>query len=121
MKISISEVQKALKDPNFRKSLPEELKSDLQKYDQNPNCPCNYGIYKNVLKFAGSQLKSFFPGGDVVIEEEKLPQNQWGVINCHINELEEKLKGLPPGRKQVAVARYLDQITVIVNELDIPL
>ena len=118
MKISINEVRRALNDSNFRKNLPEELKSDVQKYIQNPNCPCNYKTYKRILQLAATQLKEYFPEGEIEPEPEHLPQNNWGVINCHINELEEKLKGLPPGRKQVAVARHLDQITVIINELD---
>jgi hypothetical protein len=54
-------------------------------------------------------------------EEEirKLAENNWSVINCDIGELEKKLRKLGPGRKQIAVARYEDQVTVVVNELDI--
>ena len=48
-----------------------------------------------------------------------MAENHWTVINCHIDELESKLKKLPPGRKQIAITRYADQATVVVNELDI--
>lgn len=120
MKISIQEVKTALRDPEFRKKLPEELKLDVQKYEQNPSCGCNLPIYQRILKIAPKQLKDYFPGREVETPEEKLlMENHWKVINCHVNELEQTLKNLPSGRKQVAVARYEDQVTVIVNELDI--
>jgi hypothetical protein len=46
-----------------------------------------------------------------------MAQNTWTVINCNIDELEKRLKALPPGRKQLELARYEDQVTVVVNEL----
>ncbi len=121
-KIRIQEVKEALRDANFRKKLPPELKEDIQKYEQNPGCPCNLPIYINVLKKAGRQLIEFYPGRELEnFDEElmKLAQNNFNVINCHVDELEGILKKLPPGRKQIEAARWADQITVIVNELDV--
>lgn len=115
------EVKQALKDNRFRESLPDEFKADLVQYLNNPSCSCNLPFYRRILKEAQDLLKRFYPGREVVNEEEeaaKLAQNHWMVINCKVDELEDKLKKLPPGRKQIAITRYEDEATVIVNELD---
>ena len=122
MKIRIREVKEALRNPDFRKKLPPELKEDIQKYEQNPGCACNLPIYINVLKKGARQLMEYFPNREIENPDEelsKLAQNNFSVINCHINELEAKLKALPSGRKQIAIARYEDQITIVINELDL--
>lgn len=120
--IGLQDVKTALKDHRFRDSLPESLKADLAQYLQNPSCPCNMPFYKKLLKEGKEVLLSYFK--DSTIEEEteemvKLATNYWQVINCHISELEKKLKSLPMGRKQIAITRYEDQVTVVVNELDL--
>jgi hypothetical protein len=120
-KIGLLEVKQALRDGRFRERLPPELNEDIQKYLQNPGCACNLPIYRRVMQYGGEQLKAYFPDKELPnIEEEikNLAQNHWLVINCNISELEGRLTKLPPGRKQIAVARYEDQVTVIVNELD---
>ena len=43
--------------------------------------------------------------------------NDWSVINCHINDLNKELKKIRHGKKQIAIARYEDQVTVVINEL----
>jgi len=121
-KIGLLDVKAALKDGRFRDSLPQTLESDLIKYLQNPSCPCNVPFYRKLLKEAKENLLAYFQGGEIIEEQEeikKLAENQWQVFNCHISELEDKLKSLPPGRKQIAVTRYEDQITCVVNELDL--
>ncbi len=121
-KIGLPDVKLALKDGRFRDALPKTLESDLIKYLQNPGCPCNVPFYRKLLKEAKETLLDYFQGGEIVDEQEemkRLAENQWQVINCNISELESKLRSLPPGRKQIAVTRYEDQVTVIVNELDI--
>lgn len=121
-KITLKDLKKALADPVFRSSLPPILLGDIQKYEQNPECACNIPVYRNVLRYGVEQLKHYFPGQNIPNPEtelEKLAENHWSVISCHINELEGKLKSLPHGRKQLAVARWEDQVTVIVNELDL--
>jgi hypothetical protein len=52
---------------------------------------------------------------------QQMPEirNNFSVINCSIGELEEKLQSLKGGRKQISMARFEDQVTVIVNDLDI--
>jgi hypothetical protein len=116
------DVKQALRDARFRDSLPSEFKEDVHQYLKNPGCACNLSFYKRILKDAAENLKAYFPGREVgTIEEEvkKMAENKFSVINCHKNELEYLLRQLPPGRKQLAITRYEDQITVIVNELDL--
>ena len=120
-KISIQEVKEALRDSKFRNSLPPELKDDLRKYEQNPNCPCNLDVYRNILKFGIKQLKEYYPDKDVMNPDTELPplqQNSWTVINCPVQEIENKLKEFKIGRFQIVVARWEDQATVIINDLD---
>ncbi len=121
-KITLLNVKQALQDGRFRKTLPPDMAPMLRKYNNNRSCPCNHTLYRKVLKDCKKQLKAYFPGQDVSdIDKEikKMAQNHWMVINCKIQDLEKKLKSLPPGRKQIQAARYEDEVTVIVNELDV--
>lgn len=122
-KIGLMDVKSALKDARFRKNLPPELNDDVVKYLNNPGCPtCGVPLFRKILKHCKQQLRDYFPGQDVVDEEKelaKLAENHWTVINCSVDELEDQLRKLPPGRKQIDVARYEDQVTVVVNEIDI--
>lgn len=121
-KIGLMEVKQALRDARFREALGDDFKQDIQKYMSNPGCSCNNKIYKRVLKDAQSQLKEYYPNRELVSvnnEIKKLSENDWSVINCSVDDLEEELRKLPPGKKQLAVARYEDQVTVVVNEIDI--
>lgn len=120
--INISDVKLALRDDRFKKSLPDCLKDDLIKYERNPGCGCNIPFYKRILLEAKEQLKEYFPGKEILDfkkDIESLSKNNFSVINCKISELENILRKLPPGRKQLAVARYQDEITVILNELEV--
>lgn len=124
-KIGLMDVKAALNDHRFRDALPIELQDDVVKYLSNPGCPCNVPIYKKIIKRCKKELKEYYPNLSIskVDEEEKeveiLSKNNFSVINCHVDELEEKLRTLPPGRKQIAVCRFEDQATVILNELDV--
>lgn len=116
------DVKQALRDKRFRESLPSDFLEDIQKYLQNPGCACNVPIYKKIMTQAKDQLQSYYPNRSVANlddEAKKLAENNFSVINCHVNELETKLRKLPSGRKQIAVTRYEDQVTVVVNELDV--
>lgn len=120
--ISILDVKKALRDSRFRDSLPEKFTEDLNKYLQNPGCACNLPIFKKLMLEGKEFLQSYFPNRPVAnLDEEikNIAQNNFSVINCKNNELQDKLRKLPPGRKQIAIARYEDEVTVIVNELDL--
>lgn len=120
--IGLMDVKAALRDSRFRTSLPNHFQEDLQKYLQNPGCACNVPIYKKIMTEAKEELQSYYPNRSIANLDEdakRLAENSFSVINCGINELESKLKLLPKGRKQIAVARYEDQVTVVINELDI--
>ena len=116
------DVKKALKDSAFRETLPEILNEDIKKFLNNPSCACNVPIYHKVMKHGGEALRKYYSDKVLVTPEEEavqLAKNNWSVINCSIGELELKLKNLRPGRKQIAMSRYEDQVTVVINELDI--
>ncbi len=123
-KITTHDIRQALLDERFRTSLPEELNEDVTKFLKNPACACNHPIYIKVMKKASKQVADYFPSKEEInIEEmekeiDKLAQNQWQVINCNTNELVYELKKLGPGRKQLDIARYQDQVTVVINHLD---
>jgi len=120
--ISLLDIKTALRDKNFRDKLPKHLEEDVRKFLQNPNCTCNFKIYQKIYKEAQKEIKEFFPSKEYKNLDqslEELAKNNFSVINCSIGELESRLKSLPPGRKQIAIARYEDQITIIVNELEI--
>ena len=123
-KVSLMEIKKALlTDSRFRESLPPSLKEEVTKFLENPGCPsCSVPLVRRILSDYPDQLHQYFGGREIANPTEeikKLAQNNWSVINCHIDELEDKMKKLAPGRKQIAVARYEDQVTMVVNELDL--
>jgi len=75
------------------------------------------------MKEARPQIGEYYRNLTIPDEEElekktKLTANDWQVINCGIHELHERLKSLGPGRKQLDVARFEDQVTVVVNHLE---
>lgn len=120
--INLIDIKQALRDARFRSVLPPELGEEVQKFLKNPSCACNMPLYRKILEGCGEQLRSYFPGrepADLKEEAKRLAENKFSVINCHIDELEFELRKLPSGRKQIAVARHADQVTVIVNELDV--
>jgi len=117
------DVKAALKDSRFRDSLPIELQEDVASYLHNPGCACNVPFYRKLIKKHSKYLQKYYPGREVMMDEKdeikKLAENNWTVINCKIFELESRLKQLVPGRKQLAISRYEDDVTIIVNEIDI--
>lgn len=121
-KITIHDVKQALLDHRFRKTLPDELGADVDKFLSNPGCNCNHTIYRKIMQEAAPQLREYYPSKEPQTEEEmdsKKSTNSWTVINCSTNELAERLRRLPPGRKQIDIARWQDQVTVVVNELEV--
>lgn len=119
--VSLVDIKSAMKDEKFRNTLPESLAPEVQKFINNPSCSCNVPLYKKIIKEAKEQVLAYFPGKEVLSQEEeieKLSKNNWRVINCSIGDLEKEMKKLPAGRKQIAITRFEDQVTVIVNELD---
>jgi hypothetical protein len=119
--ITLMDVKQALRDSRFRDSLPKSFEEEVRKYQQNPGCACNVPLYKKIIDEAKVELQSYFPNKSIVSLEEdakRLADNNFSVISCNIDDLEAELKRLPIGRKQIAMARYEDQVTVVINELD---
>jgi hypothetical protein len=119
--VTLIDVKQALRDSRFRDSLPAQFQDDMKKYVQNPGCSCNLAMYQRLIKEAKDSLQEYFPGRPIASLENELKKskNSWTVINCAVEELEDKLRKLPPGRKQVAIARHENQVTVVVNEMDL--
>src|SRR4051812_23614461 len=115
-RISIHDIKQALLDERFRASLPETVTEDVQKFLKNPGCACNHPIYINIMRKASKQVAAYFPSkdspqpDDFEKEIDKLSKNEWQVINCHVNQLTEELRKLGPGRKQLDIARWQDQV-----------
>ena len=125
-KIGLLDVKRALNDGRFRDSLPPEFhkryEKEIVKFLSDPGCSCNVPLYRGLLRDCRTQLEAYFPGREAMNEQEeakKLAENNWTVINCKADELEERLRRLPNGRKQLAIARYEDLVTVVINEIDV--
>ncbi len=119
-KIGLLETKQALSDDRFRNSLPDILKPEIDKYLSNPSCPCNVPLFRKILREYPEYIKNYYPGREIPASEiTDTYKNNFSVVNCNVRELESYLKKLEPGRKQIAIARYEDQVTVIINELDI--
>jgi hypothetical protein len=119
--ITLLDIKAALKDPMFRSKLPDALNPEVKKYLDNPGCACNVPLYQKIMSDASDLVQNYFPNKTLVPTNEKmetLARNSWNVINCHVDEIELKLRMLGHGRKQIAIARYEDQATIVVNELD---
>lgn len=113
------DVKQALLDSRFREKLPVTLQNDVSKFLQNPHCACNHPIYIKMLKEVPELLREYYPNKTPMeVKEHDNVKNNWSVINCTIYELEGKLQALGPGQKHVEIARYQDQVTVIINEID---
>lgn len=121
-KVSIKDVKSALKDSRFRLTLPKEMSAEVEEFLNNPGCPCHAPLYRKILRECREQLSRYFPDRSIPDTEDeirRLAENRWTVINCHVSELESRLARLGPGRKQLDVARWQDQVTVVINELDV--
>ena len=120
-KVGLLDVKAALQDERFKGTLPEEMQKELKDISCS-SCPANTTFYQRILRECRTQLKEYFPArevSDIQAENKKLSENHWNVINCHIDDLESKLKKLPPGRKQLDLSRHEDQVTVVINEIDV--
>ena len=119
-KLGAIEIKQAIMaDQRFRDMFPE-LKQDIDAIIKNPTCACNRAMLEKFFQFR-DRLETYFPNRIIETVEEtttKLSKNNWKVINCHVNELENLLRKFAPTiRRQLAVARYQDQATVILNEI----
>jgi hypothetical protein len=120
--LGILEVKQAfLSDERFRSLFMPELKNEMEEALKKPTCACNRKLYDRFFEFP-DKLAQYFPDREIVSIQDQvsnLSKNAFTVINCQIGELETRLKRLPPGRKQIAITRFQDQVTAVINELDI--
>lgn len=113
--ITNNDIKQAIKsDSRFRDLFPE-FKSEIAEFMHNPTCPCHIPFLDKIMKCT-DRLKIYFPGKEMM-EPKSDYSELWQVINCSVDQLEEKLRKLPIGRKQISMARYEDQITIIINML----
>ena len=104
-----------MRDSRFREKLPPELIKDVEEYLKDPNCKCNSPLYIKIIRDCKKQVQEYFPGKKIIDPEEE-SQTNWIVINCKISELESKLRKLSPKQMQISMARYMDEITVVIRE-----
>lgn len=114
-KINVNDIKNALKtDHRFRALFPE-LASEIAEFLQNPGCPCTDSLLRQIKQY-DDRLAKYFPGREVMVEVPS-EDDSMIVINCKINELEAKLKKLLPGKKNIVISRYEDQITAVIQIL----
>jgi|SRR6185437_572955 len=121
--VGLMDVRAALGDERFRDLFPE-LRHQIDKYLAEPKCgACAVPVVREILNKFPDRVQKYFPNRKVVKPEDEakaLSENNFTVINCHVNELEDKLRKLEktsPSRKQLAITRYGDQVTCVVNEI----
>lgn len=131
--LSLLDIKTAMKDDAFVAKLPESLAPDVAKVRSNINCGCNMKFFERLIAEAPDVLQQYFPDKQIVKIEPQVAQqsqeqvqnqppkiiNNWSVINCSVHELEGRLQALREGRKQVTLSRYEDQVTLVVNHLDV--
>lgn len=118
--VGIIDIKQALHDDRFCNLFPE-LQHEIDRLKKQPSCgSCSIPLAHTILNTYSDRVEKYFPNRKVIKPKEEaktLSENHWQVINCSINDLEGELKKLPPGRMQLAITRYEDQVTVVVNEL----
>jgi hypothetical protein len=119
--ITTEGLKSACKKGEFRKLFPE-LRAQFDAYIQKPGCGhCAAKLISGLMNYP-DKLRTFFGEVefDVVVPESFDPvvATNFSVINCSVHELEDRLNALPAATYQITVARYEDQVTVVINRLD---
>ena len=121
VKLHSKTIKKLLWDPEFRKLFPG-LRDKMAQFLRNPGCGCNRALYREIARHP-AVIEQYYKSKGVKMEKaptlsgKDVITNDFQVINCSIDELEDRLRRLGPGPKQLAVARFRDQVTVIVNDV----
>lgn len=133
------EIQKFVSNPNcgcsvgvftkILKEAPEQVRAyfptkDIAKAsEQLQQAANNQPQIQNANQMpVGGNNQNFIPNQTIPVNDTRpMPtSHNFHVINCSIGEVEERLKKLPLGLKQIAMARYEDQVTIIVNVMELP-
>lgn len=111
--LGFKEIKRELWKKAFRDLFPE-WKDQIGKFLANPGCECNRPLLISILE-SKDRLESYFKRPIKVAMSLPPRGGQVRVINTDIHRLEEELRNLPPGMKYIALARYQDQITAVVQ------
>jgi len=110
-----------LSNVKFRELFPE-LEKEIKEVISNPSCPCHIPTYDLFFRYK-DRLQQYFSMKEIKSPQEEAEdesQNNWSVINCKAHELEDVLNKLhKQGRLQIAIARFENEITLVVNSLGI--
>jgi hypothetical protein len=113
-KLTRNDIKQALWHENFRNLFPE-LKKEIDAFLQKPGCSCNNAGIMKFFQYP-DRLHQYFPTKEISTPaSNEPPECKWIVINCHMDELEVKLKELGDSAKQVVISRFEDQITAVIN------
>ena len=116
--LTVPYIIKALHNPKFRQILAGDYTEELQSFDKDPNCLCHHKFYRLIATKEVEAFRRFYPELGELETSNELREDNWHVINCSVEDVLDQLRKLPPGKKQVALARYEDQVTIVVNEFD---
>ncbi len=118
-KLTLIDVKAAIWSQKFRDLFPE-YKVALERYLKDPGCACNLGLIKDLMRMK-DRMQQYFPDKECKTpdEEESELKNEWMVINCNVNDLEQKIKRLSSGKRIVAASRFKDRITAVVNDIEV--
>lgn len=106
---TLHDLKSALFDEKFQHLFPE-FKEQIKLFLKDSNCSCNIGLLKQLLKYK-ERIKQYFPNKQII------QKDSWKVINCNIYDLDQKLKELPKGKKMMAISRFREEITIVLNDI----
>lgn len=119
--VTMMDVRAALRDDRFLDMFPE-LDELVMRFKKQKHCgSCGVELARQVIEQFPDRVRLYFPGRDVLTPAQEVSviagNERIQVINCHVDELEAKLrKQVTPGVKKFMVpARDGDQITVIIH------
>jgi len=122
--VTYDHIRKAINRKRFQDLFPE-LAEIFERYITRPGCgSCEETLFSALLA-SPERLKQYF-GDDSQFEQipppppalaRMVPEQSFTVINCHVDELSSKLNMMPPGRYEIAAARWENEITVIVKTI----
>ena len=116
-KLNLLDLKQAIWDSRFRDLFPE-MKDQFERYLKDPGCACNVGFLKGLMR-EGERLKQYFPTKEMVTTEEEVDgaANDYVVINCPVEQLQDRLRTYPKTKRMVAAARWQNRVTVVLNDV----
>ena len=118
MILTVAKLEKEIYNSSFRTLFPE-LEANFSKFMRNPGCSCRFSLFSSLAKGADRMHSYFGEGVELSPELEAMrsAKREWTVVNCGVDELEDLLNGLKPGSgKEFAVARHMNNVTVVIRE-----